>query len=153
MSTMNPPHDPALILLIEDNPAHAEIIQRGLESGRISCRVIHVADGEQALDYLHQRGAYATSETSPRPSLILLDLRLPKVDGLEVLKEIRASRLDGMPVVVLTSSAAEADMAKAYDYHASSYLVKPLDFSKFRNLLDDLSYYWLRWNQCLWDHR
>jgi len=142
--------EPAIILLVEDNPAHAELIMRGLEDGRVANRVIHVSDGEEALNYLFRHGDYTAPKTSPRPQLILLDLRLPKVDGLEVLKEIRKSSLNGMPVTILTSSEADADMARAYEYNASSYLVKPLDFTKFKNLLDDLGFYWLCWNRYPW---
>jgi len=141
---------PALILLVEDNPAHAELIIRGLADGRIANRIIHVSDGESALDYLFRRGDYSDPETSPRPQLVLLDLRLPKVDGLEVLKEIRASSLNGMPVTILTSSEADADIARAYEHHANSYLVKPLDFTKFKTMLDDLGFYWLCWNKYPW---
>jgi CheY-like chemotaxis protein len=142
--------EPAVILLVEDNPAHAELIMCGLEEGRIANRVMHVSDGEKALNYLFRRGDYADPETSPRPGLILLDLRLPRVDGLEVLKEIRMSGLDGMPVVILTSSEAEQDLAKAYEHNASSYLVKPLDFNQFRQMMDDLGFYWLCWNRYPW---
>jgi len=141
---------PALIMIVEDNPAHAELIKRGLEDGRIVNRIVHISDGEAALDYLFRRGDYADPASSPRPQLILLDLRLPKVDGLEVLKEIRTSSLNGMPVAILTSSEADADMAKAYAYNASSYLVKPLDFTTFKQLLDDLGFYWLCWNKYPW---
>jgi len=150
MNTENIQSEPAVILLVEDNSAHAELIMRGLEDGRVANQVIHVSDGEEALNYLFRRGDCASPETSPRPQLVLLDLRLPKVDGLEVLKEIRKSSLNGMPVAILTSSEADADMARAYEYNASSYLVKPLDFTKFKNLLDDLGFYWLCWNKYPW---
>jgi len=150
---MNDKHligEPAVILLVEDNPAHAELIIRGLADGRIANRIIHVSDGEEALDYLFRRGDYSDPKTSPIPQLVLLDLRLSKVDGLEVLKEIRASSLNGLPVAILTSSAADTDMAKAYKYHANSYLVKPPDFASFAKLMDDLGFYWLCWNKYPW---
>jgi len=150
MNIENIEGEPAVILLVEDNPAHAELIMRGLEEGRVANRVVHVSDGEEALDYLFRRGDYADPETSPRPQLVLLDLRLPKVDGLEVLKEIRASSLNGMPVAILTTSEADADMARAYGNNANSYLVKPLDFNKFKVMLDDLGFYWLCWNRYPW---
>jgi len=153
MNSEQIPSQPAVILLVEDNPAHAELILRGLKDGRVANRVIHVVDGEQALDYLFRRGDYTDPQSSPLPSLILLDLRLPKVSGLEVLKEIRASSLDGIPVAILTSSEAEIDMAKAYQYNASSYLVKPLDFAQFKSLLDDLGFYWLCWNKYPWNNK
>jgi len=138
---------PAVILLVEDNPAHAELIMRGLEEGRVANRIMHVSDGEEALNYLFRRGDYTDPESSPQPHLILLDLRLPKIGGLEVLKEVRTSHLNGMPVAILTSSEADADMAKAYEYNASSYLIKPLDFTTFKQMMDDLGFYWLCWNR------
>jgi len=150
MNEMNLNGEPAVILLVEDNQAHAELIERGLENGRIANQVMHVCDGEAALDYLFRHGDYADPASSPRPHLILLDLRLPKLGGLEVLKTIRTSSLNGMPVVILTSSEADADMAKAYEYNASSYLIKPLDFNKFASMMNDLGFYWLCWNRYPW---
>ena len=135
------------ILLIEDNTAHAELVMRSFAEHRVANRVIHVCDGEAALDYCFRRGMYADPETSPRPQVILLDLRLPKIDGLEVLREIRASEAIGtVPVVILTTSEVERDVAEAYAQGANSYLVKPLDFTKFTQLMDDLGFYWLGWN-------
>jgi CheY-like chemotaxis protein len=140
--------EPAVILLVEDDPAHAEIVRRNFINFRMANRLMHVADGQQALNYLFRRGEFQDLNQSPRPNLILLDLRLPKVDGLEVLKTIKADAdLAGIPVVVLTTSAAEVDMAKAYGNHANSYLVKPVDFPQFLKLMDALGYYWLVWNQ------
>lgn len=140
--------EPIIILLVEDDPAHAEIVRRNLESSRIANQLRHVTDGQMALDYLYRRAEFSDPATSPRPGIILLDLRLPKVDGLEVLQTIKAdTELARIPVVVLTTSAAEADMARAYDCHANSYLVKPVDFSRFVDLMDSVGYYWLVWNQ------
>jgi CheY-like chemotaxis protein len=139
---------PIVILLVEDDPAHAEIVRRNFADSRLANRLIHVADGQVALDYLYRRGEFSAPDQSPRPHLILLDLRLPKVDGLEVLKAIKAdAELARIPVVILTTSSAEADVAKAYDRHANSYLVKPVDFRQFLELMDTLGYYWLAWNQ------
>jgi CheY-like chemotaxis protein len=108
----------------------------------------HVTDGQSALDYLFHMNGFSDPASSPRPGLILLDLRLPKVDGLEVLKRIKADpELSRIPVVVLTTSSAEYDMVKAYDCHANSYLVKPVDFPQFVALMESLGYYWLAWNQ------
>ena len=120
--------EPALILLIEDNQDHAELVIRNLEENRVANKLVHLATGEAALDYLFHRGDYADASMSPRPHLILLDLRLPKIDGLEVLKEIRNSELNGIPVVILSTSEAGVDLKKAYEMGASSYLVKPVDF-------------------------
>ncbi len=139
-----PPYE---ILLVEDNPDHAELIMRSLETHPVANRIHHLADGEAALDYLFQRGAFDDAEKSPRPHVVLLDLGLPKIPGIEVLKEIRASReLDGLPVVVLTTSKAESDIGKAYRFHANSYLVKPHDFKTFSDLMQDLGFYWLGCN-------
>lgn len=140
--------EPIVILLAEDDPAHAEIVRRNMEASRIINRLQHVSDGQEALDYLYHCNAYSDPACSPRPGLILLDLRMPRVDGLQVLKKIKSdSTLARIPVVILTTSAAEADMAKAYDCHANSYLVKPLDFNKFSELLSAFGYYWLMWNR------
>lgn len=139
--------DPLVVLFVEDDPAHAEIAMRNFSQSRLANKIVHVSDGQQALDYLFQTGEYADSEAAPRPHLILLDLRLPKVDGLEVLERIRQDDdLRAIPVVVLTTSAAEVDVAKAYNFNVNSYLVKPLDFSKFAHLLDTFGFYWLAWN-------
>ena len=136
-----------IILLVEDNPDHAELVRRGFAQHAIVTRLIHLEDGASALDYLFQRGPYADPVSYPRPRIILLDLRLPKVDGLTVLQTIKtSSNLSRIPVVILTSSQAEIDMARAYDYHANSYLVKPVEFPDFVALVRTLSCYWLKWN-------
>lgn len=135
-------------MLVEDDRGHAKLIQRNLESLRIANRLIHVVDGQAALDYLYRRAEFSSPELSPRPGVILLDLRLPKVDGLRVLETIKSDPdLSRIPVVVLTTSGAEADVAKAYEKHASSYLVKPVDFAKFKELMESFGYYWLVWNK------
>lgn len=140
--------EPITILLVEDDPAHAEIVRRNFEKSRIANNLIHVPDGQEALDYLFSSGSYRDSPQTLRPGLILLDLRLPKVDGLEVLRTIKAdAELSQIPVVILTTSAAESDIARAYDSHANSYLVKPVDFSQFVELMEVLGYYWLVWNK------
>jgi CheY-like chemotaxis protein len=140
-----------IILLIEDNLAHAELVFRSFEDHEIINQIYHVADGEAALDYLFRRGAFVQPERSPRPHIILLDLRLPKVDGLEVLKKIKSSpEISKIPVVILTTSSAERDVTRAYKEHANSYLVKPVDFEKFAKLMDDLTLYWLGWNYYPW---
>ena len=111
----------------------------------------HVKDGQAALDYLHGRGKYADRRLFPKPHLMLLDLRLPKVDGLDVLKEVKTDEvLRPMPVVILTTSDTERDMAMAYEYHANSYVTKPVNFVDFSKLLKDLGFYWLAWNRHPW---
>lgn len=140
--------EPITILLVEDDPAHAEIVRRNFDASRIANNLIHVPDGQAALDYLYCRDSYSDPLLAPRPGLILLDLRLPKVDGLEVLRTIKGDAdLNQIPVVILTTSAAESDIARAYDSHANSYLVKPVDFTQFIELMDILGYYWLVWNK------
>ncbi len=143
--------DPLTILLVEDNPAHAELVMRSLEDHRVVNEIYHVTNGEAALNYLFQQGNYTNALQSPRPHVILLDLRLPRIDGLEVLKEIKSSdNLKDIPVVILTTSEAEQDVARAYEYHANSFLVKPVDFEKFTQLMTDLGFYWLAWNHYPW---
>jgi len=136
-----------VILLIEDNEAHAELITRCFRDQQLAKEIFHVIDGQQALDFLFRRGDFQDPEKSPRPDLILLDLRLPRVDGLDVLKAVKqASFLQRIPVVILTSSDAENDIARSYDCHANSYVVKPMEFRKFKKLMEDLGSYWLGWN-------
>lgn len=143
--------EPLVILLVEDNPDHTELIKRSFEDHRVANHMYHVADGEAALDYLFRRNAFADPAQSPRPHVILLDLRLPRLDGLHVLKEIKTTEeLCRIPVVIITTSEADRDIASAYDNHANSYLVKPVDFAKFTQLMDDLGFYWLAWNHHPW---
>ena len=136
-----------IVVFALDEQRHA-LALRSLEDHRAANVIHHVPDGEAALDYLFRRGKYADPEKSPRPQVILLDLRLPRIDGLEVLRQIKTSEeLRRIPVVVLTTSDAETDVAKAYDYRANSYLVKPVDFAKFSQMMRDLGFYWLGWNR------
>ncbi len=151
MSSTTIKGEPLVILLVEDNQAHAELVLRSFEDHRIANVIHHVSDGEAALDYLFRRGAYADPTQSPRPHVILLDLRLPKIDGLEVLKEIKTdSEVNNIPVVILTTSATNQDVAGAYAYHANSYLVKPVDFAQFTQMMEELGFYWLGWNYYPW---
>ncbi len=139
---------PLTILLVEDNSAHAELVMRNFEDHLVANKISWVEDGAAALDYLFRRGKYSDEEKYPMPQLILLDLRLPKIDGIEVLKEIKQDEtLRNIPVVVLTTSEAETDIAKAYTHHVNSYVVKPVDFTSFTKLMKDLGLYWLCWNR------
>jgi len=143
--------EPLNILLVEDNPDHAELVIRNMEDFKVGNRIFHVEDGEAALDYLFGRGIYSDRARFPMPTLMLLDLRLPKVDGLQVLKEVKeSSELQALPVVILTTSAAERDLAMAYEFHANSYLTKPINFEDFHKMLTTLGCYWLVWNRCPW---
>lgn len=138
---------PPSILLIEDNPAHAELVLRSFEVCRSDIKIVHLADGEAALDYLFRRGHYADPHRSPRPRIILLDLRLPRVNGLQVLAEIKSyPDIKQIPVIILTTSAAESDIMSAYERHANSYLVKPAEFEELIQLVEALGKYWLDWN-------
>lgn len=140
--------EPINILFIEDDPAHAEITIRNFKKSRIDNQITHLSDGQQALDYLFHRGDYTNAELFPLPHLILMDLRLPKVDGLEVLEKIRGEEsLKSIPTVILTTSEAEVDITKAYNYNVNSYLVKPLDVKKFSEMIEAFGFYWIVWNK------
>ncbi len=135
------------ILLVEDDDAHAHLIRFFLEEQPLVDRVDRARDGEEALAYLFRRAGYADPSRSPRPALVLLDLRLPKLDGLEVLRQIKTSNeLSDIPVVVLSTSDAEADVAAAYALYANGYLLKPLDTAQFAAMFEALVTYWLEWN-------
>ena len=140
-------NQPAQVLLVEDNDDHAELVIRQLSEQTIHARLTRVVDGQEALDYLFHSGKFSDPVSSPQPDVIFLDLRLPKVDGLEVIKIIKESEvLRKIPIVVLTTSEAERDVTRAYVNHANSYVVKPVDFQKFRDLMNELGIYWLNWN-------
>lgn len=136
------------ILLVEDNPNDAELAMRALKKNNLSNNVIRVCDGEQALDYIFARKGFQSRDRLNIPKLILLDLKLPKVDGLEVLKIIKADEVTKLiPVVVLTSSHEENDMVESYRLGVNSYIVKPVDFDKFIDSVRDIGLYWLLLNQ------
>jgi len=132
-------------LLVEDDDDHAAIVLRTLERNRVVNKVDRVEDGERALDYLKAKAPY---QDRVLPDVILLDLKLPRVDGHEVLKFIKETPgLSQIPVVILTTSNTETDRAKAYAHHANSYLVKPVNYPRFRQMVGDLSLYWGVWNE------
>lgn len=136
------------VLLVEDNPAHAELVRRTLETHPLPKRIHHVSDGQAALDFIFREGEYSDAEKAPTPQVVMLDLRLPKLDGIEVLSRIRASSEFGqLPVIILTTSAAERDVTNAYQEHANGYVVKPSDFEGFERLMQDLGDFWLSWNE------
>jgi two-component system, response regulator len=136
------------ILLVEDNASDAELTLRGLQKEHLVNRVEVVTDGEEALDFLFSRRAYSQRQPTDLPKLILLDLRLPKVNGLEVLKAVKSDPLTCIiPVVVLTSSTEESDIVESYKLGVNSYIVKPVDFDKFIEAVKDLGMYWLLLNQ------
>jgi two-component system, response regulator len=136
------------ILLVEDNRNDAEMALRALKKNNLANNVLVVGDGEEALDYLYSRGKYVGNESSPRPKIILLDLKLPKVDGKEVLRKIKSDpEKKVIPVIVLTSSTEERDIFESYQLGVNSYIIKPVDFDKFVNSVRELGLYWLLLNQ------
>jgi len=137
-----------IILLVEDNPDDADLTLRALKQHNILNEVVLAPDGAAALDYLFGTGAYAGRDTSQMPQLVLLDLKLPKVDGFEVLRRLRANdRTRFLPVVILTSSNEEQDLIAAYHNHANSYIRKPVDFVQFTEAVRLLGLYWLVLNE------
>lgn len=136
------------ILLVEDNPDHAELTMDAIKSCKVVNPVVWIEDGESALDFLYRRGKYATREDAD-PLLILLDIKLPGKDGIEVLKEIRDDEhFAAVPVVMLTTSNEETEVLKAYSYHANSYVVKPMNFEDFQARIRELNLYWTLTNFC-----
>ncbi len=132
------------ILLVEDNPSDAELALRALKKHNLANSVRWVKDGAEALDYIFARGTYSERRLEDRPKIILLDLKLPKIDGLEVLKQVRSdARTMTIPVVVLTSSREERDVVESYKLGVNSYIVKPVDFDKFVKTVSDIGYYWV----------
>jgi len=135
------------ILLVEDDPRDVELTLTALEDYKLANEVVVARDGQQALDYLRSQGDYK-GRTQENPAVLLLDLKLPKVDGLEVLKEIRTDeRLKLIPVVVLTSSQEEKDMVRSYTLGVNAYVVKPVDFHEFINAVKELGVFWALINE------
>ncbi len=136
------------ILLIEDNPNDAELALRALKKHGLANKLKLLQDGAEALEFIFATGGYADRDLNHRPKLILLDLKLPKVDGLEILRRIKADeRTRTIPVVVMTSSQEELDIVESYRLGVNSYIVKPVDFDKFVQSVADLGFYWLLLNK------
>lgn len=136
------------ILLVEDNMSDAELTIRALRKQNLANNLIHLKNGVEALDFIFARGAYAARDAERFPKVILLDLKMPKINGLEVLKQIRADkRTKIIPVVVLTSSKEDPDIEACYALGANSYIVKPVEFDNFIKAVSELGFYWLLLNQ------
>jgi two-component system response regulator len=136
------------ILLVEDNPYDVELTLRAFQASKIKNEIVVVRDGKEALDYLFGTGAYAGRDLRNAPEVVLLDLKLPKVDGHEVLRRMRAdARTRRLPVVVLTSSNEEQDVIASYDLGANSFMRKPVDFAQFTDAARQLGLYWLVLNE------
>lgn len=140
------------IILVEDNPCDAELTLDALQTHRLSNRVKVLKDGQEALDYFFCEGQYAGRDICNRPKVVLLDLKLPKIDGLDVLRRLRADeRTRTLPVVVLTSSNEHTDRIRSYDLGVNSYIVKPVEFDKFAEAVAEIGLYWVLMNKVPFD--
>jgi two-component system response regulator len=136
-----------IILLVEDNPEHEALTLRAFERNNFGSQIVVVRDGAEALDWLHKRGAHH-SRSEPDPQIVLLDLELPRVSGLDVLRQIRAdSRTALLPVVILTTSNEETDVLLGYEMRANSYIQKPVEFARFVEVVREIGLYWLGLNE------
>lgn len=136
------------ILLVEDNPNDAELTIRGLRKNKIANNILHISDGEKALEFFFAEGEYKGRNMNMPPKIVILDLKLPKVSGIEILQKVKSDeRTKFIPIVVLTSSKEESDVVESYKYGANSYIVKPVDFNKFLEAIKHLGIYWLLLNE------
>jgi len=136
------------ILLVEDNPHDAEMTIRALRKVNLANKLIHVKDGAEALDFIFAKGAFSDRHIENKPKVILLDIKMPKVDGIEVLRQIKLNETTKtIPVVIMTSSKEEQDVITSYDLGVNSYVVKPVDFEGFAKAVSELGFYWLITNQ------
>lgn len=136
------------ILLVEDNHFEAELTINSLKKNNLANKLLHIDDSEEALNFVFCRGKYEERKNIPSPKLILVDLKLPKIDGLQILKEIKSNpATKAIPVVILTSSQEEKDIVESYSLGVNSYIVKPVNFESFAKAVADLGFYWLLLNQ------
>ena len=140
--------DAAEVLLVEDNSDDAELALRALRKENVANRIVRLSDGEQALDFLFCRGAFKDRSFTQPPRVVLLDLKMPKIDGLEVLRAVKADpRTKAIPIVIMTASREEQDVVSSYQLGVNSYIQKPVDFDKFREVVRQLGLYWLLVNE------
>lgn len=145
---MKPNQSAVELLLVEDNINDAELIIRALKKNNIGNSIAHLSDGEEALDYLFATGKYAERKIEDRPKVILLDLKMPKLNGLDVLKAIKSDpRTKTIPVIIMTSSKEDTDIEESYRLGVNSYVVKPVNFENFSKAAADVGFYWLLINQ------
>ena len=145
---MNTVTDDVEILLVEDNRSDAELAIMALQERNLANKLVWVKDGAEALDFIFATGAYASRQVENRPKVVLLDLQLPKVNGFEVLRRLKADeRTRRIPVVMLTSSKEDRDLASSYDLGVNSYISKPVDFDEFSKKVSELGFYWLLVNR------
>ena len=140
--------EPIRILLVEDNPSDAEMTMRALRKNKIANKIVHLKDGAEALDFIFATGEYKGRNMGNKPKVILLDLKMPKVDGIEVLRKVKSDeRTKTIPIVILTSSKEDPDIRKCYELGVNSYIVKPVGFENFTKTVSELGLYWLLLNQ------
>ena len=145
---MNYDNSAVEILLVEDNPSDVKLTQRAFQKHNFANKLFVVTDGEEALDFIYKMGKYETNDINEKLKVILLDLKLPKVNGLEILKRLKSDeRTNKIPVVVLTSSQEESDLIESYKLGVNSYIVKPLDFNQFIKAVENIGFYWLLLNE------
>lgn len=141
-------YHPLNILLVEDEEAHAQLTKRAIRKAGNANRIDIVSDGEKALDYLNNRGEFSDKAQYPIPGLILLDIKLPGMDGIEVLKAIKANPdFKRIPVIMLTTSEREEDISESYNYYANSYLTKPVGYKEFEEKVKQIDFYWMLLNR------
>ena len=141
-------YEPTDILLVEDDEAHAELTERAIRKAGNANRVQIVPDGEEAFDYLYNRGKYKDKVKYPMPGLILLDIKLPGIDGIEILKKIKEDpELKQIPVIMLTTSEREEDIVRSYKHYANSYLTKPVGYKEFEKKIMQIDFYWMILNK------
>lgn len=135
------------ILLVEDNPDDVKITERALHKGKVLNRLFVARDGQEALDFLFNEGGYADTQKAPKPGLVLLDINLPKVNGIDVLKKVKADeKLRRIPIIMLTVSKRDEDIIRSYDLGVNSYIIKPVEFDKFVETIKNIELYWLLTN-------